>query len=409
MNTDKFAALRYRDFRLLWAGLLVSNIGSQMQFAAINWHIFILTHSPIALGFIGLARFIPIVIFSLLGGAVADARNRKKILLVTQTCLMLLSLFLAFTTLNHTVAPWIIYSITVLSAIALTFDTSPRQALIPNLVHKNHLANAMSLHVIMVQTSKVAGPALAGLCIGIFGIGMIYLVNAISFFAVIGALLSMKTSGEIQGTPAKVSFRAVLEGLAFVKSKTIIWSTMVLDFFSTFFASATALLPIFAEKILQVGPVGFGFLYAAPAMGAVAAGYVMAHRGGTMKHQGKVLLVAVAVYAIATIVFGFSKIFLVSFFALFLVGAGDGISAILRNVIRQLTTPDFIRGRMTSINLIFAMGGPELGEFEAGMLAALVGASLSVVVGGIGTLAVVGIVAAAIPVLRKYSHFTSRT
>lgn len=159
---DKFAALRYRDFRLLWIGLFISNIGSQMQFAAVNWHIFILTKSAIALGLVGLARFIPIAIFSLLSGSVADAHNRKKILYVTQTILTVLSFVLAYTTITHTVTPTIIYGITALSAIAMAFDTPPRQAIIPSLVAKEHLGNAMSLNVIMWQTTQILGPSISG-------------------------------------------------------------------------------------------------------------------------------------------------------------------------------------------------------------------------------------------------------
>ncbi|OGG11990.1 hypothetical protein A2Z00_02070 [Candidatus Gottesmanbacteria bacterium RBG_13_45_10] len=400
---DRFAALRYRDFRLLWIGLLISNIGSQMQFAAINWHIFILTHSALALGLIGLSRFIPVTIFALIGGSVADAHNRKKILLITQTALTLLSGVLAISTFTHTVTPPIIYIITALSAMALAFDTPPRQAMVPNLVDRDHISNAMSLNVMMWQISMVLGPALSGFVIGLFGIGSVYLINAFSFLAVIIALILMKTSGEIEGKPAKVSFHAMLEGLAFVKSKTMIWSTMLLDFFSSFFASATALLPIFSEKILHVGPIGYGLLYAAQSVGAVAAGYVMAHVGN-IKHQGKIILASVAVYGIATIVFGFSQLFLLSFLALFIVGFGDSVSTVLRNTIRNLATPDYIRGRMTSVNMIFFLGGPQLGEFEAGVLAAFVGVPWSVALGGIGTLLVVATVFVAIPQIRTYSR-----
>lgn len=254
----------------------------------------------------------------------------------------------------------------------------------------------------MFQTSMIVGPALAGFVIARFGIGTIYFVNSISFLAVIGALIAMKTTGEIDGTPAKISLKAVLEGLAFVKSRTIIWSTMILDFLSTFFSSANSLLPIFAESILHVGPVGFGFLYAAQSIGAVFAGYVMAYIG-KIRNEGKWLIAGVALYAVSTIVFGFSKTFWLSFASLLLIGAGDGVSSIIRNTIRQITTPDYIRGRMTSINMIFYVGGPQLGEFEAGLLAAAVGAPLSVVVGGVGTLLILALVAIKIPILRNYS------
>jgi MFS family permease len=245
----KFPALQYRDFRILWFGLLISNIGSQMQFAAINWHIFILTHSALSLGLLGLFRFLPICIFALIGGSVADAHNRKKLLLITQSIFTILSFVLAALTFGHHASPFIIYCITALSAVALAFDTPPRQAIVPALVKRKHLANAMSLNAIMWQISMVVGPALSGFIIAAFGIGSIYLINAISFLAVIIALLVMKTSGEIEGETSNVSFKSMIDGLKFVKSKTMIWSTMILDFFCTFFASATALLPIYADKI----------------------------------------------------------------------------------------------------------------------------------------------------------------
>ena len=402
MAKERFPALKYRDFRLMWFGLLISNIGTQMQFAAINWHIFILTGSAVSLGLIGLSRFIPITIFSLIGGTIADAHNRKRILFITQTILTILSFILAVTTFTHVVNPLIIYVITALAATTIAFDVPPRQAIIPSLVHKKHLTSAMSLNVTMWYSAMIIGPALSGFIIKLFGVGGIYLINAFSFLAVISALVLMKTSGDIEGDPSRISLSAIWEGLVFVKSKTIIWSTMILDFLSTFFSSATALLPIFAEKILHVGPIGFGFLYAAPAIGAVVTGYFTA-RKGTFKNEGKILLLSVLLYGGATIIFGLSKIFLLSFIALLLVGAGDSISSIIRNTIRQLETPDYIRGRMTSINMIFFIGGPQLGEFEAGILAALVGAPLSVVFGGIGTIAAVGLLAGTIPVLRKYS------
>ena len=402
MAKERFPALKHRDFRLMWIGLLISNIGTQMQFAAINWHIFILTGSAISLGLIGLSRFVPITIFSLIGGAVADTHNRKRILFITQTVLTILSFILAITTITHLVNPLIIYAITALTSVAIAFDAPPRQAIVPSLVKGKHVSSAMSLNVTIWYSGMIIGPALSGFIIKFFGVGGIYLINSVSFLAVISALLLMKTSGDIEGEPSKVSLAAIWEGLVFVKSKTIIWSTMILDFLSTFFSSATALLPIFTEKILHVGPIGFGFLYAAPAIGAVLTGFFTA-RSGTIKNQGKVLILSILLYGAATIIFGLSKFFILSFFALFLVGAGDSISSVIRNTIRQLETPDYIRGRMTSINMIFFMGGPQLGEFEAGILAAVIGGPLSVVVGGVGTIAAVGTMAVLVPVLRNYS------
>lgn len=374
-----------------------------MQFVAINWHVYILTHSAFALGLVGFLRFMPILIFSLIGGSVADAHNRKKILFLTQSSLATLSFILAFLTITGNISVTSIYVITVLFAVALSFDMPARQAFIPALVDRKHLANAMSLNSIMFQTASILGPAISGFLIAKTGMGTIYNLNALSFLTVIISLFFINTSGVIQGIPTKISFSSIMEGLAFVKSRTMIWSTMLLDFFSTFFSSATALIPIFAKDILSVGPEGLGFLYAAPAIGAVLAGLLLAHFH-TLRKQGPILLSSVFLYGLGTILFGFSHTFLLSLVALSIVGVGDGISTIIRNTIRQLETPDYIRGRMTSINMIFFMGGPQLGDFEAGALASRIGAPISVVVGGVGTLIVVGLITLGIPTLARYDH-----
>jgi MFS family permease len=217
----------------------------------------------------------------------------------------------------------------------------------------------------------------------------------------------MHTTGAIEGERSQVGLSSILEGLHFVKSKTIVWSTMLLDFFSTFFSSATALLPLFAKDVLQVGPEGLGLMYAAPGIGAVLASLIISHMG-QIRHQGKILLGGIVFYAFGTIVFGLSKILPLSLLGLFLVGAGDSVSTIIRNTIRQIVTPDSIRGRMTSVNMIFFMGGPQLGEFEAGILASMVGGPISVVIGGVITIAVVAGAAWGIPTLRKFdTHETS--
>ncbi|HVZ67603.1 MAG TPA: MFS transporter [Patescibacteria group bacterium] len=403
--SGRYPALKYADFRYFWIGQFISNTGTQMQIVAINWQLYVLTHSPFALGMIGLSRFIPIAVFSLLGGSFADVHNRKRIQFITQTTLAILSLALALTTIGKIINPFFIYAVTILAAITTSFDLPARQAMIPNLVEKKDLANAMSLNVIMFQVSTVAGPAIGGFVIGYLGVGTVYLFNALSFGAVITSLILIKNTGEPVihdlGTKASISIHSILEGIRFVRSKTLIWSTMLLDFFSTFFASATVLLPVYAESILHVGPIGLGFLYSADSVGAVAAGLAIAHTG-KIKKQGVVLLSAVGVFGLATILFGISSNYILSILALIILGAGDSVSTIIRNTIRQIETPDYIRGRMTSINMIFFAGGPQLGEFEAGLLASLVGTPLSVVLGGIGTLIVVGTVAYGIPTVRKY-------
>lgn len=399
--TSRFSAFSYRDFFLIWLGQLISFTGTQMQLVALNWQIYQITHSALALGFIGFFRFVPIIFFSLIGGSFADVHNRKLILYTTQIVMGLLSAILGVLTLSGHISPAIIYLITVLIAIATSFDSPARQAFIPNLVPKEEFANAMSLYNIMWQVASISGPAIAGFLIASIGVGNIYMLNALSFVALIAGLFYIKNSGAITGEKSSVNLRAVIEGIQYVKHTTIIWSTMILDFVSTFFASATSLIPLFAQDILHVGPIGLGFLYAAPAMGAVVTGFIMTHKGH-IRRPGPLLLFGVGMYGVGTVLFGMSSVLLFSIFALFLVGAGDSISTILRNIIRQLATPDNLRGRMTAVNMIFFAGGPQLGDFEAGALAAAVGGPFSVIIGGVATILFVTFATYKLPILRKY-------
>lgn len=385
-----FPALRHRDFRLLWLAQLVSITGSQMQVVAINWHVYLLTKSPLALGLVGLVRVVPIVLCSLIGGVVADALDRKRLMIVTQTVMLASAALLASFTASGLDAVWPIYLLTAIGSAAVAFDNPARQAMLPTLVPAEDFSNAVSLGLVVFNSATIVGPALAGQFLKYFSPAMIYAVNAVSFLAVIIALLFIRTSGvpERNGDDAaapKTGFAALGEGLRFVWRTPIIVQTMTLDFIATFFASATALLPIFAAEILKVGADGLGLLAAAPAVGSVITGLVMA-RLGTLRRQGKLILVSIAIYGAATVVFGLSHWFWLSLAMLAITGAADTISTVLRQTIRQLVTPNYLRGRMTSVNMIFFMGGPQLGEMEAGAVAALIGATLSVVTGGIGCL-----------------------
>ena len=316
---NRYPALASRDFRLLWIGQFISNIGSQMQLVALNWQVYVITHSAVALGIIGLARVIPIIIFSLFGGIAADRFNRKIILTLTQSSLFILSILLTLLTITHQISSLSIYLITALATIAMAFDTPSRQAFIPRLVKDEQLQNALTLNSIMYQVSTVIGPTIAGIFIGRLGLEYVYGFNALTFIAVLVALFMIQTSGIVIGQKAAFSIYGIMEGINFIRSRTIIWSTMLLDFFSTFFSSATALLPIFAKDILKVGPEGLGLLYAAPAIGAVIAGVTLAHFQ-FLRKEGKVILVSVGIYAIGTIIFGLSKSFTIALVGLLLVG-----------------------------------------------------------------------------------------
>jgi MFS family permease len=393
----RFPALGHSDYRSLWFAQIISTAGSQMQFAALNWQIYDVTHSPVALGASGLVRVVPILLFSLVGGAVADAYDRRKLLLVTQ--ILLTAVAVALGVLAHHDAASVagIYILIAISAAAVAFDNPARQALIPSLVPEEHLPNAYALGTTGFQFATIAGPVLAGLIIGKFGMAAAYYLNALSYLAVIGALLRLRYRPvATDALPPRPSWESLKEGIAFVRSSRILVTTMTLDFWATFFSSASALLPIFARDILHVGPEGYGILSAFPAAGSLIAGVTMSLLPPIVR-QGRLILWSILVFGLATIGFGYAHQFIIS--ALFLAGNGaaDTVNTVLRQTIRQTLTPDRLLGRMISV-----MGGPQLGELEAGLVARWIGAVLSVVTGGVGCVAVAAWVAAKSPWLAAY-------
>ena len=396
-------SLYHRRFRLLWLGLLISIAGTQMQTWALFWHIRTLTDLPIALGGVGLARILPVIIFSLVGGAMADVVNRRRLLLVTQSAMTLLALLLAWLTLRGSITLWQIYALTAMQAMTAAFDIPARQALVPNLVPARDLPNAFSLTSIAFQTGAIIGPAMSGLVIAYWGQSYTYLINALSYLAVIVALLLMGPVAQ-QADPERrsnVSLASIKEGIQFILSQPIILGSMLLDFFATFFSSANTLMPLYARDVLGVGVVAYGWLSAAQSIGAVLAALV-ASQVEHFRRQGVILLSSVVAFGLATILFGLARSFLVAMLALALVGAADSISMIIRNTIRQIQTPDYIRGRMTSVTQIFFMGGPQLGEIEAGVVAQLFSVPFAIISGGVGCLLAVAWIARRWPQLRRY-------
>jgi MFS family permease len=376
-----------------------------MQIWAIFWHIRTITDQPIALGAVGLARILPIIIFSLIGGAVADVLNRRRILFYTQTGMAMVALILGWLSLSGRIELWQIYLLTALQAVALAFDGPSRQSLVPNLVPAKDLPNAFSLNSIALQTGSIIGPALSGIIIAAGGLPYVYIINAFSFLAVILALFLMGPIEQQKSTTTRngvVSISAIIEGVRFILSKPLILSTMIIDFFATFFASANTLMPIIAVDVLHVGAVAYGWLSSAQAIGAMAAALVISQIH-EIRRQGKVFLVSVIIFGFATIIFGAVRSFLLAMFALIIIGAADTVSTIIRNTIRQLNTPDYIRGRMTSINQIFFQGGPQLGEVEAGVVAQIFGAPIAVISGGIGCILAVILIIRHWPQLRNYN------
>ncbi len=293
----------------------------------------------------------------------------------------------------------------------VAFDLPARQALVPNLVPARDLANAFSMNSIAFQTGAIVGPAVSGLVIAYWGQSYIYLFNAVSFLAVIAALILMgrveqQVAAEqpgVAGQRVAISLGAIREGVQFILSQPIILSTMVMDFFATFFSSANTLMPIFARDILKVGAVEYGWLSAAQSIGAVLAAVIISQMA-EIRRQGPVFLASVVVFGAATMAFGAARSFILAMLALMLVGAADSVSTIIRNTIRQLNTPDFIRGRMTSVNQIFFMGGPQLGEVEAGLAAQFLGAPFAIISGGVGCILAVAWIARRWPQLARFDR-----
>ncbi len=419
MNLRFPPALHYRDYRIFWLGLFVSVVGSQMQLIAVNWHIFDLLRGQtftidlfgrsidlgaeaLGLGTLGLVRVIPIVLFALLGGMLADTRNRRTLLIYAEIAAVFMAGALAVLTLSGRATVLHIYLFTAALSAVAAFENPSRQSLVPHLVPAEHFSNAVSLQTLMWTTAAIIGPAVAGLLVGYVSVGVVYAINALSFLAVVVSLLLMRYRGQVPASSAGLGMGALLEGLRFVFRTPIISSTMLLDFIATFFSSARTMLPIVASDILGVGPVGYGWLATADSVGAVIAGSTLATRGEQLRRQGPLLLACVAVYGAATALFGLSTSFTLSFFLLMLVGAGDAISTVIRGTVRQLSTPDALRGRMTSVNMMFFMGGPQLGELEAGLVAAAFGVPLAIVTGGLATVLLTAVVAWKFPTLRRY-------
>ena len=396
-------ALHYYRYRYLWFGLLISIAGSQLQFAAIHWHIRDLTGepNPLALGGIGLARILPVIVFSIIGGTVADNFNRRNILFITQTVLALQALFLAYLTFSGKITVQYIYILTALQASMMAFDLPARQSLVPNLVPRDALPSAFSMNSIAFNVGAICGPLLLGF-VPEGALGYAYVINSISFLAVLLALFFMGDVPQNVNKAGGVNLYAMWDGVRFIFKRPLISSTMLMDFIATFFASANTMLPIVARDILNVGKTGFVWLTSAQAIGSVGAGLVIS-QFPKIRKQGMLFLGSVFVFGLATVLFGLSTTFGLAMIALFLIGAADAVSTVIRNTIRQLQTPDHIRGRITSVNQIFFMGGPQLGEVEAGLVAAAFGVPFAIISGGIGCILGLGFVVWKWPQLKNYN------
>lgn len=378
-----YLSLRHRDYRLLWSANAISALGTQMQRVAIGWQIFVLTHDPFQLGLLGLVRFFPVLVVGLAGGVVADRYDRRRTLIVTQFALALSSAVLAVTTANGSISMPLIYAMTFVAACVSAVSNPTQQALLPALVPRQELAGAVTLGILASQTASITGPAVGGIIVGHGGLAIAYALDAISFIVVILAVIVMR----VRAVPAPMSTRgigAVKEGLRFLWGVPILLGVMAIDFVATFFGASTTLMPVFADQILHIGASGLGLLLSAPAVGAVLGSLVMSAQR-VPKRPGLGIVVAILIYGGCLAGFGLSRYIPLSLLFLAGSGAADAVSMALRATIRNLITPDHFRGRVAAAHSTFAMGGPQLGEFESGLVAAWMGVSWSVLSGGLLT------------------------
>jgi MFS family permease len=418
VKRDAYAAFRSPDYRNYAISGFVANLGRQMLGVALGYEIFQRTHSATALGLVGLMGALPIIFLSIPAGITADRLNRKAIILATQLLSALTSIGLTVLALEHVAMPsvgplavstralyvvagWfgeksgivfepalpLMYLLLFLNGISRAFGWSARSALFPNLVPRAALSNAVMWNSSTFELTCVVGPAIGGLVVAQFSVATVYATDAVC--ALIGLLCILPIHApQVMSESHPHPLRDLFTGLRFVADNKIILATITLDLFAVLLGGALALLPIFADQILHVNAVGLGWLRAAPSLGAVIMAFVLAHRP-PLRQAGDAMLLAVAGFGAATIVFGLSRNFALSFVALAMTGACDNISVVVRHTLVQLLTPDAMRGRVSAVNNIFIGSSNEIGAFESGITAALFGPVISVVGGGVGTILVV--------------------
>jgi MFS family permease len=392
-------AFGFREYRLFQADRFLATLATQMQSVVVGWEVYDITHKPLALGYVGLVQFLPAVGLSLVTGHTADRIDRRRILIACHIGLVLSSLLL-HARAAHGGGVWPIYATLLFFGIARAFQGPAGQALMPSLVPTEHFASGVAWSSTVWEIAAIAGPALGGLGYRVLGgASGVYLACASLYGAGGLVLLAMRPRTEQMDTKV-TTLRTLLAGIAYVWQKKIVLGSISLDLFAVLFGGATALLPVYARDILHVGATGLGILRSAPAVGAAIMALVIAQRP-LRRRAGPVMLACVALFGVATVVFGLSRSFWLSLLALAVLGASDMVSVVVRSTLVQLQTPPAMRGRVSAVNMVFIGASNELGEMESGLTAAWFGTVPAVVLGGIGACVVVALWTVLFPDLRK--------
>jgi MFS family permease len=399
------AALKYPDFRLYQAARFASVLGAQVVSIAVGWHVYDLTRRPLDLGWVGLAQFVPAFLLSLPAGHVADRIDRRRIFATCLGAYSLVAVSLLMLLQRGSDSPLPVYGVLVAFGAARGFSSPAAQALMPDLVSKEDFPSAVAWSSSVFQIGSIAGPAAGGFLYSIGGARLAYGAAALLFLTGSVACALIRTR-PARGRSRAQSLREVFAGVEYVFKQKVVLGAISLDLFAVLLGGATALLPVYARDILHVGPSGLGALRAAPGVGAAVMAIVLAYHP-LRKRAGWTLYACVALFGAATVVFGVSRSFALSIAALVVLGAADLVSVVVRHTVVQLETPPEMRGRVSAVNMLFIGASNELGEFESGVTAALLGVVRSVVVGGLGSCLVVVVWAWLFPELRDVDRLDS--
>ncbi len=395
------AVLRVPAFRLYTISRIAASIGQSMLQAIIAWQVYEISGSALDLGIVGLVRFLPAFALSFVSGAIVDTYDRQKVLLLAQSIPLLSSGAMLAAIVTNNVSLTLVYVIVFMAGVASAFEGPARQTLIPALVPRHLFSRAMTLNATLQSLCAVTGPAVGGILIAVQGVGLGYAVHFCLILLSMIALLPVRVTGKIGAARAGVTLSAIREGFRYLRMSPTVLGAMTLDMFAVLFGGAKALLPIYAREVLKVDAAGYGLLTASLDIGALIAALILV-TVPPPKKTGRALLLSVAAYGVATIVFGLSTWLPLSVLAYAAVGAADQVSVVMRLNTIQLAIPDDLRGRITAVNFVFVNASNQIGGLESGIVAELTSAVFAVVSGGFACLAVVGIMAWRNPALRNY-------